>query len=180
MIFKVADCEREMEQIHRLNYQTFVEEIPQHPPNKQQMLVDRFHEENTYHIALENDQVAAMLAVRGNRPFSLDGKLEDLEAYLPFSPQKMIEIRLLAVQKQHRNKQIFYALMQFTVGRLLAAGCDLAVISGTTRELRLYGKFGFVPFAELTGTSGAMYQPMYLTLETFRQSEAGRLFYIKS
>ncbi|ARU62984.1 hypothetical protein CBW65_19855 [Tumebacillus avium] len=122
MIFKVADCEREMEQIHRLNYQTFVEEIPQHPPNDQQMLVDRFHEENTYHIALENEQVAAMLSIRENRPVSLDGKLANLEGYLPVSPQKMIEIRLLAVQKQHRNKQVVYALMQFTVGRLLEAG----------------------------------------------------------
>lgn len=167
-----------MEQIHRLNYLTFVEEIPQHPPNGRGMLVDRFHEENTYLIGLEDGELAAMLALRGRRPFSLDGKLRDLDAYLPFPPQQMVEIRLLAVAKQHRSKQTFYGLMHFTIGHLLQAGCDLAVISGTTRELRLYRKFGFVPFAEPVGSDEALYQPMYLTLESFRQSEAGHLFHL--
>ncbi len=31
--FKIASGESEFEQIFRLNYKTFVEEIPQHPPN---------------------------------------------------------------------------------------------------------------------------------------------------
>ena len=44
---------------------------------------------------------------------------------------------------------------------------DLAIISGSEREQKLYGHLGFVPFGPLVGTSGARYQPMYLTLETF-------------
>ena len=47
---KVATEAWEFEQIHRLNYQTFVEEIPQHPPNPEKKLVDKFHQENTYLI----------------------------------------------------------------------------------------------------------------------------------
>jgi predicted acetyltransferase len=175
--YKVADSESEMEQIHRLNYITFVEEIPQHPPNENGKLVDRFHEENTYFIGLNDDQkVVAMLAVRENRPFSLDLKLSNLDEHLPFQPKKMVEIRLLAIEKTYRKGQIFRGLVRFLIKNLRAAGCDLAVISGTTRELKLYRKFGFVPFADRIGTEEALFQPMYITEDTFSKSEAARLF----
>src|SRR5437870_4503462 len=52
LTFKIATEPWEFEQIHRLNYLTFVEEIPQHHPNPEQRLVDRFHAENTYLICL--------------------------------------------------------------------------------------------------------------------------------
>ena len=75
---KVATEAWEFEQIHRLNYQTFVEEIPQHPPNPEKKLVDKFHQENTYLICLYRLQVVGMVAVRDRRPFSLDAKLDSL------------------------------------------------------------------------------------------------------
>jgi hypothetical protein len=57
----------------------------------------------------------------------------------------------------------------------ISIGCDLAVISGTVRELKLYRRLGFQPFAERVGTEIASYQPMYLTLYSFnRQSSALR------
>lgn len=34
--------------IHALNYRTSVEEIPQHQPNANRQLVDRFHDDNVY------------------------------------------------------------------------------------------------------------------------------------
>jgi len=45
----------------------------------------------------------------------------------------------------------------------------LAIISGTVRQARLYQFLGFVPFDPLIRTGKALYQPMYLTLETYRQ-----------
>ena len=69
LVFKVATEDWEFEQVHRLNYRTFVEEIPQHQPSAAQRLVDKFHAENTYLICLSNQKLAGMLAVRGNRPF---------------------------------------------------------------------------------------------------------------
>jgi len=44
--FKIADQEWEFNEIHKLNYETFVEEIPQHKANSEKYLVDKFHEEN--------------------------------------------------------------------------------------------------------------------------------------
>src|SRR5258705_12712928 len=44
--FKIAGDNWEFEAVHRLNYKTFVEEIPQHARNPDQRLVDKFHAEN--------------------------------------------------------------------------------------------------------------------------------------
>ena len=41
--FKIASEANEFEQIHRLNYKTFVEEIPQHATNQEHVLIDKFH-----------------------------------------------------------------------------------------------------------------------------------------
>jgi Serine-pyruvate aminotransferase/archaeal aspartate aminotransferase len=49
-------------------------------------------------------------------------------------------------------------------------GYDLAVISGTTRQFRLYQHLGFVPFGPVVGTGDAQFQPMYVTLETFEST----------
>ena len=79
MRFSIASEESEFEQVFRLNYKTFVEEIPQHPPNPEKRLVDRFHHENAYLIALDADQLIGMMAVRDKRPFSLDEKLGNID-----------------------------------------------------------------------------------------------------
>ena len=50
-----------------------------------------------------------------------------------------------------------------------AHGYDLAVISGTTRQQKLYRHMGFIPFGPLVGTPGALYQPMYQSLESFQE-----------
>jgi len=36
--FRIADSAEEFEAIHRLNYRTFVEEIPQHPANPERRI----------------------------------------------------------------------------------------------------------------------------------------------
>ena len=72
--FKIATSADEFEQIHRLNYQTFSEEIPQHQKNAEQKLVDQFNSENTYIICIKDQEVVGMTAIRDNRPFSLDKK----------------------------------------------------------------------------------------------------------
>ncbi|MGA2660690.1 MAG: GNAT family N-acetyltransferase, partial [Verrucomicrobiota bacterium] len=79
LVFKFATEEWEFEEIHRLNYKTFVQEIPQHRASPAHRLVDKFHSENTYLICLCGRKLAGMLAVRGNRPFSLDLKLAGLD-----------------------------------------------------------------------------------------------------
>jgi hypothetical protein len=161
--FKFADADDEFEQIHRLNYRAFVEEIPQHPPNLDRRLVDPFHAENTYAIGLVGDEIVAMLALRSQRPFSLDRKLDTLDQYLP-PHNSVCEIRLLYVVPEHRNGRVMRGLMELVGEYGIGRGHDLALISGTTRQVRLYRHMGFVPFGPLVGKGEVLFQPMYLTL----------------
>jgi aspartate aminotransferase-like enzyme len=169
LVFKVATEDWEFEQIHRLNYKTFVEEIPQHQASPTQRLVDKFHAENTYLICLSNQKLAGMLAVRGSRPFSLDQKLPDLDSHLPRG-RTICEIRLLAIERKFRGArggQVLQGILALLWQHGVEKGYDLAIISGTTRQQRLYQHLGFVPFGPLVGSGDAQFQPMYVTLETF-------------
>jgi GNAT superfamily N-acetyltransferase len=163
---KIASDSWEFDQIHRLNHKTFAEEIPQHRAHRSGVLVDRFHEENTYVICLAGTQLAGMVAVRGRRPFSLDQRLPDLDSYLP-AGRSICEVRLLAVERGFRKGRVAAALLAYLWRYLLDQGYDLGVISGTTRELKLYRHMGFTPFGPLVGTPGAEFQPMMVTLERF-------------
>jgi aspartate aminotransferase-like enzyme len=109
-----------------------------------------------------------MIAARGRRPFSLDQKLANLDSYLP-PGRRSCEIRLLSVEKEFRNSQVFRGLTALMWQYGLEHGYDLGVISGTTRQTRLYRHLGFVPFGPLLGSGEAKFQPMYLTLENFEK-----------
>jgi aspartate aminotransferase-like enzyme len=161
LIFKVASEPLEFEQIHALNYQTFVHEIPQHQQNVTQKLIDKYHEENTYVICLREGELLGMLALRDKRPLSLDTKLVDLESYLP-PFKRILEFRLLAIKQQHRKTAIFTGIMKKSFRLANSGDYDLAVISGTTRQTRLYKHLGFKPFGPLVGKQDALYQPMYI------------------
>lgn len=173
--YKIANHPHEFELIHELNYQTFSEEIPQHQKNEQGKLVDPYHHENTYIICLKENELVGMIAIRDNRPFSLDKKIGEVEQSLPIVVKKLCEIRLLAVKKEHRSGRVFLGLAQFLSKYGLRKGYDACVISGTTRQLKLYKQMGFQPFAAKTGTNEAQFQPMYLTRQTFEESLAGRI-----
>lgn len=176
LIFKIADTTQEFEQIFRLNYKTFVEEIPQHEKNEELRLVDKFHSENTYLICRDGDRLLGMLAVRDKRPFSLDLKLENLDSYLP-PHASLCEIRLLAVVPDRRRTRVFAGLILMLAGYCDECGYDLGIMSGTTQQLKMYRHLGFASFGPLVGKEGAYYQPMYLTLDSYRKLRAtARIF----
>ncbi|WP_175989167.1 aminotransferase class V-fold PLP-dependent enzyme [Bacillus sp. Marseille-Q1617] len=168
-VYKIATDPYEFQQINQLNYQTFVKEIPQHEANDKEQLVDKFHDENTYIIAKYQEQIIGMIAVRANRPFSLDLKIKDLDEYIP-ADSVPCEVRLLSVKEEYRSTRVFYGLCERLVQFCLEKRYNLALISGTVRQLKLYRRIGFKPFASLVGEEEARFQPMYLTKESFEQS----------
>lgn len=174
-LYKIASEQAEFDQIHQLNYQTFVKEIPQHERNEMERLIDRFHEDNQYIICLKDERLVGMICVRSNRPFSLDKKIGPVEKHLPISVNRPCEVRLLAVQPEFRNGRVFMGLAQALIRYCLKKGYDSALISGTTRQIKLYKQLGFQPFAYLTGEQEAQFQPMYLTKAIFDETVAGRL-----
>jgi aspartate aminotransferase-like enzyme len=166
--FKIASEEWEFDAIHHLNYKTFVEEIPQHARNPEERLVDKFHADNTYAICLNGKELVGMVSGRTKRPFSLDNKLPELDSFLP-AERKVLEVRLLSVVKEYRNGFVFSRLVGLLAQHFRELGFDLAIISGTLRQLRLYKHLGFQPFGPVVGSADAQFQPMFLTLETFLQ-----------
>jgi aspartate aminotransferase-like enzyme len=166
--FKIASEPWEFNLIHRLNYRTFVEEIPQHRASPSRRLIDPFHAENIYVICLDGRKLAGMVAFRGRRPFSLDQKLERLDDFLP-PGRRCCEVRLLAVEKKYRNGQVVWGLLELLIEKVKARGYDLAVISGNARHEKLYRCLGFTPFGPLVGEPPVQFQPMLLTLESLEE-----------
>jgi aspartate aminotransferase-like enzyme len=68
---------------------------------------------------------------------------------------------------------VFCGLVKLLTQHFRDLGYDLAIISGTVRQQKLYRHLGFKPFGPAVGAGDAQFQPMYLTLEDFlRWSEA--------
>jgi GNAT superfamily N-acetyltransferase len=173
---KVASDPDEFDQIHELNYRTFVEEIPQHEANPARRLIDRFHAENTYVVAKQDGRVIGMVCVRERRPFSVDQKIGPFEASLPdgvAAPVHPCEIRLLAIEPGHRRARIILRLLAEIARIALERDCDFAIISGRLANVSLYRALGFRPFGPMTGTAEAPYQPMYASSELFARAQGG-------
>ena len=162
LTFKQADEPWEFEEISQLNYASFVEEVPQHPSNDAGVLVDRFHDQNTYFICRRDQNLVGMICVRDRRPFSLDEKLGSLEEYLPQAEgARVCEVRLLAVRPDMRRSRVLTGLLTMMARYCLEGGYDYVVMSGRVSQQALYRHIGFIPFGPVVGDDDAPYQPMY-------------------
>ncbi len=162
LVFKQATEPWEFEEIYQLNYASFVEEVPQHPTNDDHLLVDQFHEENTYFICRRGSDLLGMICARDRRPFSLDQKLGRLEDYLPQAEgAKVCEIRLLAVRPDLRRTRVLPGLLTMMARYCQEGGYDYVVMSGRVSQQPLYRHIGFIPFGPVVGDDAAPYQPMY-------------------
>lgn len=168
LLVKIADHPSEFELIGKLNYDTFVREIPQHAPNAVGTLTDKFHDQNTYFICMDGPELIGMVTLRDQRPFSLDAKLPDLDAWLP-PGARAVEIRLLSVRPERRRGPAFGLLMRAMLARCLEMDYDIGLISGRPENEALYAKFGFEAFGPRVGGPGAWYQPMRIDRATLNR-----------
>lgn len=163
----------EREAIHRLNHEAFAIEVGQHDRRDDGRLIDRFDAQNTYFADFEDREIQGMIALRGDRPFSLDGKLADLDAYLP-AGRRVCEVRLLYVRPPHRNGPLCAQLIGALVHEGRQRGYDIAVISGIMKQQRLYQHLGFAPIGPLVGTPPVLFQPMMVRMEDL-QDRCGKI-----
>lgn len=166
--------EWEREQVHRLNNAGFAVEVGQHPVSADGRLVDRFDAENTYFGAFEGERLVGMIALRGERPFSLDAKVANLDGYLP-AGRTVCEVRLLYVEREFRRGPLCARLVGALVEEGRRRGYDVAVISGIREQRRLYEHLGFAAFAEEVRSGAAVYQPMMVRMEELEQRCGGLL-----
>lgn len=162
--YKRAESAAEFEQIHRLNYQTFVQEIGQHADNGTGELVDKFHKKNIYFILLRDSQLVGMLSAHDEPPFSVAERMSD-PTLLYKGGERPLEVRLLTIAPEeragHHAAGLTYEL--FCYGR--EHGYTHFVISGVTSQLELYKHIGFEALGPAVGKAGAEFIPMMATLD---------------
>lgn len=162
-VFKLAETREEFEQIHRLNYQTFVGEIPQHADTGAGMLVDKFHTKNVYFIVLREGRVIAMVSAHDEPPFSIAERLTD-PGILTRPGMRPLEVRLLAVEPEERRSNLFFGLIYMLYSHAVEQGYTHMFISGVTERQDMYERLGFVPLGPALGVGRASFMPMVLTV----------------
>jgi aspartate aminotransferase-like enzyme len=162
-LFKWAETDEEVEQIHRLNYRTFVGEISQYPDQGNGLLIDKFHYKNHYLIALRQGRVVGMLCTHDEPPFSTADRLND-PTLLERPGMRPLEVRLLAIEPAERNTYMFMGLVWALYRHAQITGHTHLVISGVERRARLYERLGFVPLGPAVPCGNAAFVPMMLTV----------------
>ena len=162
-VFKRAVTTEEIEQIHRLNYRTFVTEIPQHHDTGEGRLVDKFHAKNTYFIAVRRDQVVGMISIHDQPPFSIADRLPD-PSILTHPDSRPIEVRLLAVAPEQRKTTVMMGLVSQFYEYARAQGYTHAYLSGVVARVPLYQQFGFEPLGPAVRSGEASFVPMGVTI----------------
>ncbi|MGE3805028.1 MAG: aminotransferase class V-fold PLP-dependent enzyme [Gemmataceae bacterium] len=162
-IFKRAETTSEFEQVHRLNYQTFVNEIPQHPDTGEGQLVDKFHSKNAYFIVVENGRVIAMVSGHDEPPFSVADRLPD-QSILTRPGTRPLEVRLLAIEPDKRNSTVFTGLVWSLYQHAQVHGYTHMFISGLKERVRLYRRLGFETLGPAVAHGGAEFVPMVMII----------------
>jgi aspartate aminotransferase-like enzyme len=160
--FKVADTAAEFAQIHKLNHRIFCEEISQHSTTPDGLLIDRFHQRNRYFIAKLEEQLVGMVSVHEGPEFSISSRLADPALLKQLASP--IEVRLLAVLPEYRNRTVIAGLLHQVGHYAQRFGYSDLLISGISDRLSIYRKLGFEPMGSAVQQGAATFVPMRLSL----------------
>ncbi len=163
-IFKQAETEQEFEQVHCLNHQTFVEEIPQHHPTTTGKLVDKFHLKNINFIVLKSGQMVGMVCAHEQPPFSVESRLPD-PSLIQKPGMSPLEVRLLAIVPSERNSNIFFGLIWTLYDFAVKNQNTHLIISGVEERQKLYERLGFEPLGPAVPCGKAAFLPMILAIK---------------
>lgn len=158
-LFKRAETEDEFEQIHALNYRTFVNEIAQYADQGGGRLIDKFHHKNIYFIAIKDGQVVGMVSVHGQPPFSIADRLAD-PSILNRPDINPLEVRLLAIDQEKRGTLVFAGLVYLMYVYAEEMGATHLFISGVAERLSIYQELGFEPLGPAVQAGKATFLPM--------------------
>jgi aspartate aminotransferase-like enzyme len=162
-VFKRAETPQEMEQVHALNYRTFVGEIAQYPDSGDGRLIDKFHHKNVYFIAVHEGQVVGMVSLHGEPPFSIASRLPD-PGILERPGTRPLEVRLLAVEHDKRNSIVFTGLVWVLYLYAQEIGATHLFISGVQERISLYQQIGFEQIGPAIVSGRATFVPMMAPL----------------
>ena len=157
-VFKQAESDHEIEQIHRLNHRTFAEELGQHAAVPDGFMIDKFHDKNVYFIAVAGARVVGMISAHDSAPFSVSDRLPDPSILLQPGCHPC-EVRLLAVDREHRTGPVvaglLWSMVEYARGRYTNM-----YISAITDRVEMYERLGFRPLGPAVRCGQAEFVPM--------------------
>jgi aspartate aminotransferase-like enzyme len=162
-VFKRAETDQEFEQIHCLNFRTFVSEIPQHPDPGTGRLIDKYHHKNAYIIVLHEGRVIGMVSGHDQPPFSVAERLSN-PGILESPGRRPLEVRLLAIEPDKRNSTVCFGLLCVLYDHAEAGGYTHLYISGLKERVSLYQRLGFEPLGPAVPCGSASFVPMAMTI----------------
>jgi len=172
-LFKFAETDSEFEQVHALNYRTFVREIPQHHDTGAGQLVDKFHHKNRYIIGVKAGRVVGMVCIHDEPPFSVASRMPD-PSVLESPGVKPLEVRLLAVDPAERTGPVSLAIVWSMYLHAQEAGYTHLFISGVMDQQTHYKRIGFEPLGPAVGSGNATFIPMWVPVPKIAET-MGRL-----
>ncbi len=167
-LFKRAESADELAAVHRLNYQTFVRELPQHADPGDGQLVDKFHDRNVYYIAVFEGHVVGMISGHDQAPFSIADKMDE-PAKLDTLGPRPFEVRLLAIEPEHRHRFVVTGLMWAIYRYAETSGYSHLLASGVATRIRMYERLGFERLGPATTSGEVDYIPIWCSIERMRE-----------
>ena len=161
--FKAASTDAEVEQVHRLNHETFVDEVGQCRATPDGRLVDKFHAKNTYFVAKRGDELVGMVAVHDRPPFSIADRLADPGALARLGGRPL-EVRLLVVRRDVRLGMVLPGLILAVCDHARRRGHTHLLISGLLGRVPLYEKLGYRTMGPAVPCGAAEFVPMGVEL----------------
>ena len=162
--FRIAESAEDFQQIRRLNHRIFSEELGQHAARPDGLLADPFEARSRYLLALCGGEVAGMVCVHDDPPWSVTKRLAQASV-LDRLTKPLLEIRLLALAPEHRNGMVVAGLLAGVLEMALEAGFRTLLISGVTSQVRMYRRLGFAELGPAVVDGAAAFYPMALDLQ---------------
>jgi hypothetical protein len=161
--FKIAETPEEYDGLRRLNHLAFAEELGQHEPTENGLLVDRFEDKSAYLIAVQGREVTGMIATHSQPPWSIESRLPSLDP-LRSLPQPLMEVRLLCIHPAHRNSMVIAGLLGRVLIEARERGVGSLIISGFADRVEMYEHLGFRALGPAVPHGRALFVPMALPI----------------
>jgi hypothetical protein len=173
LLFKEAESSLELQQVHALNHRVFAEEIAQHQTNPSGLLIDHLHAQNRYFIAIRDGVVVGMISANSGPEFSVAKRLSDISVIRDLAHP--VELRLLAIDPQERNRTILAGLLWRAYSFSLANGFSHLLISALAQRESMYRKLGFQALGPAVPEDRVTFIPMVMPIIDQRRANCRQI-----
>jgi GNAT superfamily N-acetyltransferase len=175
---RFAESDQDLEQVWRLNYETYVGELGQEQVSAEVaasgLLPDKLRDTSVTIIALHRGELVGMMVLTlPTGPFSIEASLSD-PGVLEGIRDQTIEYRRLAVKRAWRGKGVFLRMADLSLQWAFGNGYRYAIISALDRQIPTYARLGYREIDRPFVKGACTYHPMMCSLDLFLSPEVDK------